>query len=115
VATARGEREDKLLLKLSEEADDANLWRSKDRLLLRSGIKRCRFGAEDEAEREERDEQGRENRRAERKKNLLQARERSRAVLSMDNPTLTSKLVCNREKELDFAFILGGKYLSVFR
>jgi hypothetical protein len=82
VATARGEREDKLLLKLSEETDDVNLWRSKDRL-LRSGIKRCRFGAIDEEERDE-------SLRAERKKSLLQARERRRAVLSMDNPTPTS-------------------------
>ncbi|XP_059434056.1 presequence protease 2, chloroplastic/mitochondrial-like isoform X2 [Corylus avellana] len=70
------EKEIKLFLKLSEEVDDANLWRSKDRLLLRSGIKRCRFGVEDEAEQEERDEQGRESRRVERKKYLLQARER---------------------------------------
>lgn len=78
MATARGEREDKLLLKLSEEADDVNLWRSKDRL-LGSEIKRCRFAAEPD----ESDEHERESLRAERKKNLLQARERRRAALSM--------------------------------
>lgn len=78
MATARGEREDKLLLKLSEEVDDVNLWRSKDRL-LGSEIKRCRFAAEPD----ESDEDERESLRAERKKNLLQARERRRAALSM--------------------------------
>lgn len=110
MATARGEREDKLLLKLTEEADDVNLWRSKDRL-LRSVIKRCRFGAIDEEERDERDEQGREILRAELKKSLLQARERRRAVLSMDNPTPTSNSAEERDGGGVCFFILGGKYL----
>ena len=90
VATARGERVEKCFLRLSEVEDEvsrSNLRRSRDRLVVGLEIKRWRLGAKDEEKRESLWAE-------ERKKNLLEAmaehvRERSRAVLSMDNTTLS--------------------------
>ena len=93
MATARGEREEKCFLTLTEAAAAAgeeeeedevarsNRWRIEDFLVAGLGIVRWRFGA--------REEEKRESLWEERKSNLLEERERtSRAVLSiLDNRT----------------------------